>query len=53
MNKTAQKAVAQIIDRHYYEKFQGCGLPIRLVGVNFNSSKGQINAWQEKKLQHK
>ena len=48
LNKTARRAVAQIIDRHYYEKFMGDGLPIRLFGVNFNSSKGQITNWEEK-----
>ena len=48
MNKTAKKAVTQIIDRHYYEKFQNCGLPIRLIGVNFNTSKGRIDSWKEK-----
>jgi len=50
LNKTARKAVRQIIDRHYYEKFQSAGLPIRLVGVNFNSSKGRLDAWKEMKL---
>ena len=50
LNKTARKAVRQIIDRHYYEKFQSAGLPIRLIGVNFNSSKGRIDAWKEMKL---
>ena len=48
MNKTAKKAVAQIIDNHYYEKFQDSGLPIRLIGVNFNASKGRIDTWKEK-----
>ena len=36
-----------IIDRRYYEKFQNCGLPIRMVGVNFDSTKGQIDDWKE------
>ncbi|MBQ7177922.1 MAG: AAA family ATPase [Victivallales bacterium] len=47
LNKTARKAVSQIIDRRYYEKFQGGDLPIHLIGVNFNSSKGRIDAWKE------
>ena len=47
LNKTARKAVSQIIDRHYYERFQGCGLPIHMIGVNFNSSKGRIDGWKE------
>ena len=47
LNKTSRKAVGQIIDRHYYEKFQGRGVPIRMVGVNFNSKKGRIDTWEE------
>ncbi|MBP5638185.1 MAG: AAA family ATPase, partial [Victivallales bacterium] len=47
LNKSAQKAVSQIVDRHYYEKFESCGLPIRMIGVNFNSEKGRIDGWKE------
>ena len=49
LNKTAKRAVAQIINNRYYEKFQNSGMPIRLIGVNFNSTKGNIDRWQEKK----
>ena len=48
LNKSARKAVAQIVDRHYYEKFYGCGLPVRMIGVNFDYSKGRIDSWKEK-----
>ena len=47
LNRSAGKAVGQIIDRRYCEKFQGGTLPIRLVGVNFDSVKGRIDGWQE------
>ena len=50
LNKTARKAIAQITDRHYYEKFQGGSLPIVLIGANFNSAKGQISGWTAKTL---
>jgi Protein of unknown function (DUF1703)./Predicted AAA-ATPase. len=50
LNKSAKKAVSQIVDRHYYEKFQSCGLPIRMIGVNFNSAKGRIDGWKEMAL---
>ena len=50
LNKSAKKAVSQIVDRHYYEKFQSCGLPIRLIGINFNSAKGRIDGWKEMAL---
>ena len=45
LDKSAEKAISQIIDHHYYEKFQNCGLPIVMVGVNFDSSKGRIDGW--------
>ncbi len=47
LDKTADSAISQIADRHYYEKFQSCGLPIRMIGVNFNSEKGRIDSWKE------
>ena len=47
LDRSADEAVGQILDRRYYEKFQSCGLPIRLIGVNFDSSKGRIDGWQE------
>ncbi len=45
LDKTAEKAIDQIIDHRYYEKFQGAGLPIVMVGVNFDSTKGRIDGW--------
>ena len=45
LDKSAEKAISQIIHHHYYEKFQNCGLPIVMVGVNFDSSKGRIADW--------
>ena len=50
LNKSAKKVISQIVDRHYYEKFQSCGLPIRMIGVNFNSAKGRIDGWKEMAL---
>jgi len=47
LNRTADEAVGQIIDRHYYEKFRLCGLPVRLVGVNFDYSRRNITGWKE------
>ncbi len=47
LDRNADEAVGQILDRRYYEKFQGGALPIRLIGVNFDSSKGRIDGWQE------
>ena len=47
LDKSANEAIGQIIDRRYYEKFQTCGLPIRLIGVDFDSVKGCIDGWEE------
>jgi len=47
LNKTAKTAVKQIRDRRYYEKFQNCGLPLHLLGVNFDFEKGRIDSWEE------
>ena len=47
LDKSADEALGQIIDRRYCERFQGGGLPIRLVGVNFDSAKGRIEEWEE------
>ncbi|MBQ6473870.1 MAG: ATP-binding protein [Victivallales bacterium] len=47
LDRNADVAVAQILDRRYYEKFQGCDLPIRLIGVDFDASRGRINGWKE------
>jgi len=45
LDKSADEAAQQIISHHYYEKFQNCGLPIIMVGVNFDSKKGRIDGW--------
>ncbi|MBR4221949.1 MAG: ATP-binding protein [Victivallales bacterium] len=50
LDKSTDEAVGQILDRHYYEKFQASGMPIRLVGVDFDSQKGRIDAWEEGSL---
>ena len=50
LNKTSRKAISQIVDRRYYEKFLGGGLPIKLIGVNFNSKKGRLDNWAETTL---
>ena len=47
LDRSTDEAVGQILDRRYYEKFQSSGLPIRLIGVNFDSSKGRLGGWQE------
>ena len=50
LDRSTGQAISQILDRHYYEKFQGGKLPIRLIGVNFDSGKGRIDGWEEATL---
>jgi len=47
LDKSAGEAIDQIVDRRYFEKFQSSGLPIRMVGVNFDSAQGRIDGWRE------
>jgi hypothetical protein len=47
LDKSADGAIGQIIDRRYFEKFQYSGLPVRMIGVNFDSAKGRIDGWKE------
>jgi hypothetical protein len=49
LDKSEGEALDQIVDRRYFEKFQSSGLPIRMVGVNFDSSKGRLDGWKEMK----
>ena len=44
-DKSADRALAQIAKHHYYEKFRASGLPLVMVGVNFNLKKGRIDDW--------
>lgn len=46
LDKTAEIAIEQITDHHYYEKFLTSNLPVVMVGVNFNSKKGRIDDWK-------
>ena len=50
LNRRPVKAISLIRDRRYYEKFLDCGLPIVLVGANFNSAKGQLDHWGKTRL---
>ena len=47
LDRTPDAALDQIVDRRYYERFRSSGLPIRMVGVDFASEKGRIDAWKE------
>ncbi len=46
LNKDAQQAVDQIVDKGYAEKYRGRGKTITQVGVNFDSNSGQVSEWK-------
>ena len=41
------RAIGQILDRRYYERFQGGNLPVVLVGANFDTARGRLSSWAE------
>ena len=46
LNKSAQAAMGQINLRNYRQRFALCGLPITKVGINFDSTIGNIDDWE-------
>ena len=46
LNKNAQTALQQINLKNYAQRFALCGKPITKVGINFDSSKGNIENWE-------
>lgn len=46
LDKDAQQAVKQLVDKAYVQKYGLHGKPITQVGVNFDSSIGQAREWQ-------
>ena len=45
LNKSAQAAMQQINLKNYRQRFALCGLPITKVGINFDSTTGNITDW--------
>ncbi len=43
LNKSAEAAMEQINLKNYRQRFALCGLPVTKVGINFDSSKGNID----------
>ena len=46
LNKNAQTALQQINLKNYAQRFALCGKPIVKVGINFDSTKGNIEDWE-------
>ena len=49
-NKTAEEAIEQIHQKHYGDKYCASNKMITGIGVNFDSTKRQIDGWIEKVL---
>ena len=45
LNKSAQAAMRQINPKNYHRRFALSGKPITKVGINFDSTKGNIEDW--------
>ncbi len=45
LNKDAQTAMQQINLRNYAQRFALCGKPVTKVGINFDSTQGNITDW--------
>ena len=45
LNKNAQTAMQQINLKNYAQRFALCGKPVTKVGINFDSTKGNITDW--------
>jgi len=46
LNKNAQVALGQINLKNYHKRFALSDLPITKVGINFDSTKGNIEDWE-------
>ena len=45
LNKDAQTAMQQINLKNYAQRFALCGKPVTKVGINFDSTLGNITDW--------
>lgn len=50
-NQTSDKAIAQILEKKYYEKYMPSGRSIYLMGVNFNAHERTVDDWTFGKLE--
>jgi len=49
-NQSSKKAIQQILDKKYYEKYQNQQKQVYLMGINFNSEKRTIDDWHRMEL---
>jgi len=49
-NQDSEKAIQQILEKKYYEKYQKGGRDIFLMGINLDSDKRSLDDWQCREL---
>ena len=47
LDESAEKALKQIKEKRYYEKYEKTGSTIHLLGINFSSKERNIRDWKE------
>ena len=50
LDESAEKALKQIKEKRYYEKYEKKGSTIHLLGINFSSKERNIRDWKEEIL---
>lgn len=50
LDESAEKALKQIKEKRYYEKYEKKGNTIHLLGINFSSKERNITEWKEEVL---
>ena len=50
LDKSAAEALQQIRTNNYFQKYQGRGVPLTLVGANFDSAQRKVTEWQAETL---
>ena len=51
LDESADKALKQIKEKRYYEKYEKKGSTIHLLGINFSSKERNITEWKEEILE--
>jgi len=49
-NQSAEKAITQIKEKRYFDKYSNSGKDILLIGINFDTSKRNITDWKFEKI---
>ncbi len=50
VDKSAEEALSQIHESHYYDRYINTDKTIHLIGLNFASKDRQLDSWKEEIL---